>query len=92
MELVSTSSATKSDPVGALTHRIVQRTWDRVSPFARGAPGGPHHGAWSAPSYYVKQLVLEAIRESRAGMPAETVSMDITVGNPGELPADRSGN
>jgi hypothetical protein len=80
MGTVTSISATKSDPVRALTNRIVQRTWDRVRHLRveRKADRIMVHGL--APSYYVKQLVLEAIRETRDGMPAETVSMNITVG------------
>jgi hypothetical protein len=79
MNLATTLPLSHPDPLGTLQQRIVQRTWDRVRQLRveRAKDRIVVHGF--TPSYYVKQLVLEAIRESCAGFPAETVFMNITV-------------
>ena len=79
MNLATTPSAAPTDPLGALEQRIVQRTWGRVRQLRVERVDGRIVVDGSTPSYYVKQLVLEAIRELRMGTSSEPVCMRITV-------------
>jgi predicted solute-binding protein len=79
MTPAATLSTAACDALGTLQQRIVQRTWDRVRQLRveRVDGGIVVHGF--APSYYVKQLVLEAVRETRAADLGEPVHLNVSV-------------
>jgi len=75
---VSLSTAS-SDALGALQQQIVQRTWGRVRQLRVERVDGRVVVHGSTPSYYVKQLVLEAVREARAAESVGPVHLNISV-------------
>ena len=79
MNLAATLPVVAAGPLGTLEQRILQRTWGRVRQLRVERVDGRIVVHGSTPSYYVKQLVLEAIRELHAGAPSEPVHMNITV-------------
>ena len=87
MNLAVTGPVGTSAPLATLEQQIVQRTWGRVRQLRVERVDGRIVVRGSTPSYYVKQLVLEAIRELRSATPSEPVHMNITVGT--KLPSVR---
>jgi hypothetical protein len=79
MNQAATLSTPPSDALGILQQRIVLRTCDRVRQLRVERVDGRIVVHGSTPSYYVKQLVLEAIREAGTVEPSEPVRLNIRV-------------
>jgi hypothetical protein len=79
MNLVGNHSAALPAALAMLEQQIVRRTWGRVRHLRVERVDGRIVVHGSAPSYYVKQLVLEAIRDLHSGAQPEPVRINIAV-------------
>jgi hypothetical protein len=79
MSLAATQWAELTAALGTLEQQIVKRTWGRVRHLRVEQVDGRVVVHGSAPSYYVKQLILEAIRDSHPVALSGPVHMDIKV-------------
>jgi hypothetical protein len=73
-------SETSPDLPRTLEQQIEKRTWGRVRQLRVESDRNRIIVRGSTPSYYVKQLVVQAILESLAGEAGVPVSLDIKVG------------
>ena len=79
MSLAGTQWAELTVALGTLEQQILKRTWGRVRHLRVDRLDGRVVIYGSAPSYYVKQLILEAIRDSHPMALSGPVHMDIKV-------------
>jgi len=79
MSLAAIEPVLWSTALGTLEQQIVKRTWGRVRNLRVEQVDGRIVVHGSTPSYYIKQLVLEAIRDLNPTIPSEPVQMNVTV-------------
>jgi hypothetical protein len=79
MITAATQRTIPADLPTIVEQRILKRTWGRIDHLSVKRIGEEIVVQCSAPSYYVKQLVVHAVLETFKGRPAMPVLLDIQV-------------